>query len=112
MKPVEREMQTPSMGSSSVFSQAFLVEVANPKIMLFYITVLPTFANASYGHISRQIFLLGLIVIAPGAILFTVLIFAADALKGAFGESSFIVHRRSAISWIAFLTLSLAILAF
>lgn len=47
---------------AKIFRESFVVEVTNPKTALFFLALLPQFADASYGPLGPQLLLLGLIV--------------------------------------------------
>jgi len=46
---------------STAFRRGFTTNVFNPKVGIFYVSFLPQFANPDLGHLSLQIFLLGVI---------------------------------------------------
>jgi threonine/homoserine/homoserine lactone efflux protein len=50
--------------SYRVFTDGVLVSVLNPKIAIFFLALLPQFAEPARGPVPRQIFLLGVIYIA------------------------------------------------
>lgn len=47
---------------ASVFWQAFVTDILNPKVILFYFAFLPQFVNAGAGHPTLQLLLLGFTV--------------------------------------------------
>jgi threonine/homoserine/homoserine lactone efflux protein len=47
---------------ATIFRQSVLVEVTNPKTALFFLALLPQFADATYGALAPQLLLLGVIV--------------------------------------------------
>ncbi|MFC0861839.1 LysE family translocator [Sphaerimonospora cavernae] len=59
--------------------QAALVNIANPKIVVFYIAFLPQFTSSSAGSVPLQMLTLGLVFVIMG--------FATDATVGLFGGS-------------------------
>jgi threonine/homoserine/homoserine lactone efflux protein len=48
-----------SGGLRGAFASGFLINVTNPKIVLFFVTFLPQFIGASDPHASAKLFLLG-----------------------------------------------------
>ncbi|MFF9032993.1 LysE family translocator [Streptomyces iakyrus] len=64
----------------SGFSQGFLTNVLNPKAALFFLSVLPQFADGD-GSLARQIFLLGLLDIAIGVAYWFALVVVAARLR-------------------------------
>lgn len=49
-------------GRGAIFKQSLLVEVTNPKTVLFFVALLPHFVNPDAGPTAPQFLLLGLIV--------------------------------------------------
>jgi threonine/homoserine/homoserine lactone efflux protein len=49
-----------------VFLRGFLTNILNPKVIVFYLALLPQFASVSLGHVGLQVFLLGCIHNAIG----------------------------------------------
>jgi len=47
-------------GAKRIYAQAFLMNVLNPKVALFYLAFLPQFTRPELGHLARQFFTLGL----------------------------------------------------
>ncbi len=57
------ELQAVSMDPlSRIYWQGVLVEVLNPKTMLFFVAFLPQFVDAATGSVTGQMFILGLLV--------------------------------------------------
>ena len=57
-----------------------VMNLTNPKVLVFFPAFLPQFADPAQGGMARQIMLLGLVFM-----LATLLVFGAIALLGAFG---------------------------
>ena len=47
-------------GGRRIFAQAFLMNVLNPKVAVFFLAFLPQFTHPRQGHMAREFFLLGL----------------------------------------------------
>ncbi|AFV00898.1 LysE family translocator [Simiduia agarivorans] len=54
--------QSAKRSNGRIFRESFLVEATNPKTALFFLALLPQFADASYGPLGPQLLVLGLIV--------------------------------------------------
>ncbi|MFI2719073.1 LysE family translocator [Streptomyces collinus] len=66
--------------SGSGFSQGFLTNVLNPKAALFFLSVLPQFADGD-GSLTRQIFLLGMLDVVIGIVYWFALVGVAARLR-------------------------------
>jgi len=51
-----------------VFKQGLITNLLNPKVIIFYLALLPQFVNTELGHVGLQIVLLGLIHTTIGLI--------------------------------------------
>ncbi|TDC79632.1 LysE family translocator [Streptomyces hainanensis] len=62
---------------AKISMKAALVNIANPKIVVFYVAFLPQFTSSSVGYVPLQLLVLGLVFVVMG--------FATDATVGLFG---------------------------
>ena len=70
------------------YRRGFLTNVLNPKVAIFYVAFLPQFADVSLGHVSAQIFLLGLIHNAIGTLWLTGLALASGRMTQALARNA------------------------
>ncbi|MER7897819.1 LysE family translocator [Streptomyces sp. NPDC096046] len=64
----------------SGFTQGFLTNVLNPKAALFFLSVLPQFADGN-GSLAQQIFLLGMLDVIIGVVYWFALVVVAARLR-------------------------------
>lgn len=64
-------------GYATLYRRGIIMNVTNPKVTLFFLALLPQFADPARGPVSLQIFLLGLLVQ-----LSTVIVFGSVAFLG------------------------------
>jgi threonine/homoserine/homoserine lactone efflux protein len=73
------------------------VNLANPKVVIFFITFLPGFVSASDPHAAGKLMVLGLWFVALNFVLATPLILGADGVTGALRRNPAVVR---AIDWL------------
>lgn len=71
-----------------VFLRGFLTNILNPKVIVFYLALLPQFASVSLGHVGLQVFLLGCIHNAIGLSFLIVVGLAAGKASGWLARTS------------------------
>lgn len=59
----------PPMRLRSVFTQAVISDVLNPKVALFFVAFLPQFTNPSAGNVAAQLFVLGMVFALIGLVI-------------------------------------------
>lgn len=67
----------PFMGYAALFRRGIIMNVTNPKVTLFFLALLPQFADPARGLVSLQILYLGLLMQAS-----TILVFGGVAVLG------------------------------
>jgi threonine/homoserine/homoserine lactone efflux protein len=72
-----------------VFLRGFLTNILNPKVIVFYLALLPQFVSVSLGHVGLQVFLLGCIHNAIGLTFLIVVGLAAGKASGWLARTSF-----------------------
>lgn len=55
------EIPVPRKSTRAILRDGIVVGVSNPKVIVFFVAVLPQFADRSAGHVPAQLLLLGLI---------------------------------------------------
>lgn len=73
----------------SVFRRGLITNVLNPKVVVFYLALLPQFINVELGNIGLQIFLLGCIHNAIGITFLIGIGLAAGKASGWLARTSF-----------------------
>lgn len=76
LRQVPQAGGTPPVRPARAFRDGFVVNLANPKVILFVLAFLPQFVAPSQGNVLWQFLLLGLVISAGG--------FAINALVGIF----------------------------
>jgi threonine/homoserine/homoserine lactone efflux protein len=66
----------------AVFQRGLITNVLNPKVIVFYLALLPQFVNVALGNVGLQIFLLGCIHNVIGIVFLLVVGFAAGRASG------------------------------
>lgn len=77
----------------AVFTSGFLTNLMNPKVIVFYLALLPQFVNPALGHPGLQVFLLGMIHTAFGLTFLLVAGFSA-------GKASEWIARTGFMRWL------------
>lgn len=75
----------PAHGTLRVFRDGVLVDVLNPKTVLFFLALLPPFVDPDRGPVAAQTMTLGLVVVALACLLDGAWALAAGTLRGRLG---------------------------
>ena len=77
----------PFVGYAALFRRGIIMNVTNPKVTLFFLALLPQFADPARGPVSLQIILLGLLVQLSTVIVFGGVAFLGGALAARVNNS-------------------------
>lgn len=75
------ESAGPSENRLALYRRGILMNVLNPKVLLFFLTFLPQFVPADTENIGRQIALLGLLFAVQAFLIFSAVAFCAGRLR-------------------------------
>ena len=78
----------PSVPTSRLFRQGFVVQVLNPKTAVFFLAFLPQFVDADRGSVTVQVLVLGVLFIALGLVSDSTYAIAAWAIGSALRGST------------------------
>jgi threonine/homoserine/homoserine lactone efflux protein len=73
----------------AVFRRGLLTNLLNPKVIVFYLALLPQFVNVELGHVGVQMFLLGCIHNSIGVIFLLIVGSAAGKTSDWLAQTSF-----------------------
>ena len=97
--------------TTHVFRQALVTNMLNPKVIVFYLALLPQFVSLPLGHVGLQIFLLGCIHAGLGFVYLAVIGCAAGQASNWLRTSGF-ARWLDAVAGIVFLGLAVRIALF
>ncbi len=98
----------PQTPTAHVFRQALTTNLLNPKVIIFYLALLPQFVSLDLGHVGLQIFLLGCIHSIIGLVYLVVIGCAAGKASTWLRTSGF-ARWLDAVAGTVFLGLALRI---
>lgn len=64
----------------ALYARGIVMNVSNPKVVIFFLAFLPQFTNPSQGSISAQIIALGAVFIATAFVIFSLISWAASRI--------------------------------
>lgn len=95
---------------ASAFQAGALTNLFNPKVGLFYLAFLPTFANPEIGPVWEQILVLGTIFSFSGACVLALVALAAGVLRDRLARSACLRVGLNSVAAAAFAALGLRLL--
>ena len=84
----------PAMTPMQAWLRGVIMNLTNPKVILFFLAFLPQFSSPARGSVAVQTFLLGLIFIVAAGLTFSVL----ALLAGGIGQK--LQHSAKALRWL------------
>lgn len=87
-RPLAIDAVTNGIRGRTILWQAFLSDVLNPKVALFFLALLPQFVDKEAPHPALQILLLGLTVSAIALPTNILIVCCADRITGAFRRNA------------------------
>lgn len=97
------------MAYKDLYKKGILMNVLNPKVSLFFLALLPQFINPKAGHVSLQMFTLGIVFLVQAFILFCLFsIFASTLRKWLIGKPA-VAKRLNKIQGVLFMLIGLKI---
>ncbi len=104
----QADVGSPTTSTFHVFRQALTTNLLNPKVIVFYLALLPQFVSVDLGRVGLQIFLLGSIHAGIGLVYLAVIGSAAGKASGWLRTSGF-ARWLDAVAGTVFLGLALRI---
>lgn len=81
------EVAQPGRGGLRSVADGFLVGVANPKTIVFFVAILPQFVSRAAGHLPEQMLLLGVVFVVIAAVSDSAWSLLASAARAWLGRS-------------------------
>ncbi len=79
--------QKPFVGNMALYKRGIIMNITNPKVTLFFLALLPQFANPAYGSVTIQMFMLGGLFILSASLIFGSISFLGGQLANWFNNS-------------------------
>lgn len=92
-----------AMDSIALYRRGVIMNLTNPKVLIFFLALLPQFANPEAGNVAVQVVLLGLVFMTAAAMVFgTVAVLAGSVGKwlGGSAERQCYLNRMAAVVFV------------
>jgi threonine/homoserine/homoserine lactone efflux protein len=94
-----------------LYKRGIIMNITNPKVSIFFLAFLPQFTSPNNGSMLVQFFLLGLLFIISGFIVFICIVILADKIGQILKKSERIQKMLNRFSSIVFIGLALKLVA-
>lgn len=99
-----------ALSDKALYLRGIIMNISNPKVSLFFLAFLPQFADASYGPVVPQIFLLGALFGAVSLLIFTSIAVIAAAIGRRIRQQPEILLYLNRLTALIFVLLALKLL--
>jgi threonine/homoserine/homoserine lactone efflux protein len=93
-----------------LYRRGIIMNVTNPKVTLFFLALLPQFADPARGALWLQIVLLGMVFMLSTLLVFGLVAFLAGLIGQWFGRSPRAQHRLHMLAGVIFIGLAVRLL--
>ena len=99
-----------STNYKSLYKKGILMNLLNPKVSLFFLALLPQFIDKSLGHVSLQMFVLGMVFLVQALVIFTGISVFSEKVRSLLVQKPSLSRKISLVQGMVFLLISLKLL--